>query len=143
MHSRYTQAVFQTLDRVVCLFACLIVVGVTPAFAKRTLTLEQCQVVSSGVNERITAEPVNGFTPLPTRCEMVGDSPTLVYTMKSPSTSIDLKALRQHSISYWCNDPRQRQTIRVLQVSYLYQTSKGKPIGRNEVSIDDCPRRRP
>jgi hypothetical protein len=56
MHSQYTQGVFQTLDRVVCLFACLIVVGVTPAFAKRTLTLEQCQVISSGVNERITSE---------------------------------------------------------------------------------------
>jgi len=141
MHSRYTQGVFQTLDRVVCLFACLIVVGVTPAFAKRTLTLEQCQVISSGVNERITSEPVNGYTPLPTRCEIAGDSPTLVYTMKSPSPTIDLGAHRKHSIAHWCEDPRNRRTLRVLKVAYVYQTARGKPIGRNEVSVDDCPRR--
>jgi hypothetical protein len=106
-----------------------------------SLTLEQCSMISQEVNKSVPVTLDRGFVVQTTQCEVVGGSPTLVYKVKSPVALLDLKALRQHSVNHWCDDPKQKQTLRVAGVSYLYlHTSTGKPIGRNDITFDDCPR---
>ena len=110
-------------------------------YARPSLTLEQCSILSQEVNKTVPVTLDSGFVVQTTQCEVVGGSPALVYKMKSPTALLDLKALRQHSVNHWCDDPKQKQTLRVVGVSYLYlHASSGKPIGRNDITFDDCPR---
>lgn len=109
--------------------------------ARPSLTLEQCSILSQEVNKTLPVTLDRGFVVQTTQCEVVGGAPALVYKVKSPVAQLDLKALRQHSVIHWCDDPRQKQTLRVAGVSYLYlHASSGKPIGRNDITFDDCPR---
>jgi len=99
-------------------------------------------MISQEVNKSVPVTLDRGFVVQTTQCEVVGGFPTLVYKVKSPVAHLDLKALRQHSVNHWCDDPKQKQTLRVVGVSYQYlSASTGKPIGRNDINFDDCPRR--
>ncbi len=118
-----------------------VVFMITTSDARSGLTLEQCSVISDGVNKSLPTKIEQGVVAHSTRCEALNGSPTLIYLMKVPSAKIDLQALRQHSINYWCDDPKQKRNLRVMGVSYRYlHSSTGNHIGTNAISIDDCPR---
>ena len=118
-----------------------VVFMITTSYARSGLSLEQCSVISDGVNKSLPAKIEQGFVAHSTRCEALNGSATLIYILKVPSAKVDLQALRQHSVHYWCDDPKQKQTLRVVGVSYLYlHASTGKQIGHNDITFDDCPR---
>ena len=119
----------------------VIVFTVTAVEARSGLTMEQCRVISDGVNKSLPAKIDPTFTAHSTQCELLNGSPSLVYQIKTSSAQLDLQALRQHSVTYWCADQKRRQTLRAMGVSYKYlHGAKGKVVGHNDITFDDCPR---
>ena len=119
----------------------VIVFTVTSVEVRSRLTMEQCRVISDGTNKSLPAKIDPVFTAHSTRCDLLNGSLSLVYQIKTSSAQLDLQALRQHSVTYWCPDQKRKLTLRVMGVSHKYlQGSKGKVVGRNDIKSDDCPR---
>jgi hypothetical protein len=103
-------------------------------------TLENCNLVSNGLNARMPKKIDAETSAKSTFCaQSRNKKPVLHYIMTTKRNQFDISSMTAYQKNFWCTDPELKRLLSFFDIQYEYRNISGALIGSTDlISIAMC-----